>query len=120
MLHMRLFFRKYFTVVLVIVVVLLSGAVTYFYRKNIASNKDVTKETKALIAEVQAIAVVPENESPTIATVTDPSLLKNQPFFVGAKQGYKVLFYKEAKKAFLYDPKSKKIVNIDPLSTQSQ
>jgi hypothetical protein len=66
---------------------------------------------------VGLLIVLPKNETPTIATVSDPSVLKNQAFFVDAKKGDKVLIYTNAKKAILYDPVIKKIINVAPVNT---
>ena len=70
-----------------------------------------------LTEEVGKIFVLPKNEIPTIATVSDPSALKNQAFFADAKKGDKVLIYTNAKKAILYDPVIKKIINVAPVNT---
>ncbi len=74
------------------------------------------RETSALIAEVGKLIVLPADEEPTIATVTDPELLKSQPFFATAEKGFKVLLYGTAKKAILYDPINKKIIEVAPIN----
>jgi hypothetical protein len=51
-----------------------------------------------------------------VATVSDPEILKNKNFFIDAKKGDKVLIYYSARKAILYDPVVKKIVNIAPVN----
>lgn len=102
---------------LVALVILLAGTSFYFYRRSQRLSRNPSlEETKALIARVDAIAVLPQNEAPTVATVTDPAKLRSQAFFVDAKQGYKVLIYTNAKKAVLFDPESGKIVNIAPIN----
>lgn len=104
---------------LVLLVVLLSVTSIYFYRKY-ARNANVDElsqtETRNLVREVGKLVLLPENETPTIATVSDPEKLKNQDFFIDAKKGDKVLIYTNAKRAILYDPKAKKIVNIAPIN----
>jgi hypothetical protein len=60
--------------------------------------------------------VLPENEQPTIATVTDPSKLSGQSFFAHAKVGDRVLLYAAAKKAILYDPNINKIIEVAPIN----
>ena len=74
------------------------------------------EEVKNLVAQLSEFIVLPEDEEPTVATVTDPELLRGQPFFENAEIGYKVLIYAKAKKAILYDPESKKIVDIAPIN----
>ncbi|OGN17447.1 MAG: hypothetical protein A3F48_04405 [Candidatus Yanofskybacteria bacterium RIFCSPHIGHO2_12_FULL_41_9] len=64
--------------------------------------------------------VLPTDEQPTVATVTDLEALKGQPFFLNAKIGYKVLIYTKAKKAILYDPQARKIVEVAPINLGNQ
>lgn len=71
---------------------------------------------EALVARVSTLFVLPEDEMPTIATVSDPKLLGDQPFFAEAKEGYKILIYAKAQKAILYDPINHKIVAVAPLN----
>ena len=75
------------------------------------------EEVKKVVAQVGKLILLPEGETPTIATVSDPSALKNQAFFADAKKGDKVLIYTNAKKAILYDPVIKKIINVAPVNT---
>lgn len=116
--HKR-FFRRYMPIFLVSLVVVLAISTTYFYKRSVAvKNPDGMSagETKALIAKINKLALLPSDETPTIATVSDPEKLKDQSFFVDAKVGYKVLVYPNAKKAILYDPESGKIVNMAPVN----
>ena len=78
--------------------------------------KVIQEENQALINRIGALIALPEGETPTIATVNDPDLLKDQPFFAKAKKGDKVLIYPNAKKAILYDPESNKIIEVAPLT----
>jgi hypothetical protein len=102
---------------LVLLIVALGGTSFYFYKKSQRDDPSRMNqmEAEALVQEVGKILILPEGEVPTIATVSDPEALKGQVFFVDAKKGYKVLIYANAKKAILYDPKSKRIVNIAPI-----
>lgn len=74
------------------------------------------EEGKALIAKVGLLITLPEREQPTVATVTDPAKLKDQPFFVRSKNGDKVLIYAQAKKAILYRPSLNKIIDVAPVN----
>jgi len=76
-------------------------------------------EADRLKAEVARLVALP-NEEPVIATVTDPSLLTGQTFFATAKAGDKVLIFTESKKAILYDPTAKKILEVAPLGNGLQ
>jgi uncharacterized membrane protein len=72
------------------------------------------------INKVSALVNVPTDETPTVATVTDLSQLKNQPFFANAQVGDKVVIYQNAKEAILYRPSNNKIIQIAPLNTSQQ
>ena len=73
-----------------------------------------------VVSRVGQLMVLPENETPTVATVTDPDKLKDQPFFANTKIGDKVLIYPNAKKAILYDPAQGKILEVAPLNIGNQ
>ncbi len=103
----------------VVAIVIITGIAAYFYNTSGSSSEKTQaseqKDAQALIAELEKIVVLPTGEEPTIATITDPEKLKDQPFFANAKAGYKVLVYQVAKKAFLYDPVSKRLIEVAPL-----
>jgi|SRR3989344_1270643 len=111
---------------LVVIAVVTTGLTIYFWQqsqglKQIINSKETTTETagdenKNLIAQISQFLVLPTDEEPTIATVSDPEALKDQPFFKNAKKGYKVLIYSKAQKAILYDPENKKIVDVAPIN----
>lgn len=118
--------KKLLIAAIVVFAVAVGAAIFYFVRattaqKELASFKDnpnaaAEKETKDLIARVGELIVLPTDETPTIATVSDPEKLKAQSFFVNAKTGDKVLIYTKARKAILYDPIAHKIVEVAPLN----
>ena len=72
--------------------------------------------TAQLVAEVGALTNLPSGETPTVATVSDASKLKNQAFFANAQNGDKVLIYTQAKRAILYRPSTGKIIEIAPIN----
>lgn len=74
--------------------------------------------TSEILSEVGKIIVLPPDETPQIATVTDVEKLRvNQPFFNAAKNGDKIIVY--SKKAILYDPVAKKIIDITIINPSS-
>ncbi len=91
-----------------------------FYRKynDVRANpqKYVQETVDSLVGEVRQLMVLPEGETPTVATVVDPQKLKDQPFFANAVTGDKVLIYARARKAVLYSPTSHKIIEVAPLN----
>ena len=75
-----------------------------------------TEEAKKLVEDVSKLVALPEKETPTVATVTDASKLKDQPFFARSQNGDKVLIYTEAKKAYLYRPSINKVIEVAPVN----
>ena len=69
-------------------------------------------EANALVAKVSKLMDLPTDETPTIATVTDVSIVKDQPFFAKAQNGDKVLIYQKAGKAILYRESENKIIEV--------
>ncbi len=74
-----------------------------------------TQEAESLKVEVGEFVMLPD-ELPTIATVTDPSLLQDEVFFQKAQSGDKVLLFTEAKKAYLYRPSEKRVIDFTILN----
>ncbi len=111
---------RYFVTVLVLILALVAY---YFFTKyqELKENPNAISEAEAveLSLEVGKIMVVPEDEVPTIATVSDPKLLEGQAFFKNAKKGDKVLIYSQAGRAILYDPEAKKIIEVAPIDNGS-
>lgn len=105
---------------LAVLVLILGGSNIYIYRKysKLQENpQKVAQETvDKLVAQVSNFILLPQNETPTVATVTDPSKLKDQPFFTNAKEGYKVLIYTNARKAIMFDPINNKIIEVAPIT----
>lgn len=112
--------KKNILSILVALLVAAAGTTYYFYGEYVSLKKDpgkaATEETKKLVAAVGKLIVLPLGETPTIATVSDPEKLKDQPFFAKAKVGDKVLIYRQAKKAIIYDPAENKIVEVAPIN----
>lgn len=75
------------------------------------------KEIQDIVAKVSKLMVLPNDETPTLATVSDPEKLKGQAFFANAKLGDKVLVYSKAQKAILYNPSENKIIEVAPIGS---
>jgi len=111
--------------ILFLLVLVLGGTTFYFYRNTKILKDPESKlidqtEAKALAEKVGKLIVLPTDEIPTIATVSDPEALKGQSFFVDAKKGDKVLIYSNAGKAVLYDPVANKIVTVAPIANNKK
>lgn len=74
------------------------------------------KQVSDTLGKVAKLAVVPTNETPTVATVANAAKLKGQSFFANAKDGDKVIVYSQAKEAILYRPSTNQIVTIAPVT----
>lgn len=78
----------------------------------IARQEASLDEIQSLISEVGKLIELPPGETPTLATVTEAEKVREQPFFQNAENGDKVLIYANAKKAYLYRPSAKKIIEV--------
>ena len=72
-----------------------------------------------VVSEISSFMVLPDKETPTLATVTDPSKLAGQPFFQNAEVGDLVLIYTNSKRAILWRPSIKKIVEVTTLNVSA-
>lgn len=92
----------------------------FFYNKyqQVKKNPEIiTKEETAwLLERIGKLMSLPADEMPTIATVIDKEKLKDQTFFKNAQNGDKVLVYTKAQKAILYRPNDNKIIEVMPIS----
>lgn len=114
---MKSFIKKHIVKLLVLLVVLSTVSSVYFYKKSTDSeSKASLKEAEELVSVIGEIALLPTGEVPTVATVSDPEALRDQPFFIDSKKDDKVLIYSNAKKAILYRPSIEKVINIAPLN----
>jgi len=73
-------------------------------------------EANKIVKAVGKLIILPADETPTIATVTDKEALKEYPFFNNASVGDRVLIYEKAGKAVLYNPALNKVVEIAPFN----
>lgn len=75
------------------------------------------KEVDKVVEAVGKLIILPTGQQPTVATIQDvAALVKEQPFFNGAENGDKLLFYQD--KAIIYSVKNNKLVNVGPVYNQ--
>lgn len=101
--------NKKLLLLLGVLIIAVVGGGLVFYNKQKTSV--TANEAASLSTEVGKLIELP-NENPTLATVSDVTKLKSQPFFAHAKNGDKVLIYAKAKKAILYRPSENKIIEV--------
>lgn len=115
--------KKILLPILIVILIIIGGSAIYFYKKAntlSSSNGAVQAQTDDILAKVKTLILLPEGEVPTIATVSDISKLKDQPFFAKAKVGDRVIMYPKSKKAYLYDPVANKILEVAPIALGTQ
>lgn len=107
---------KIINIIIIFIAIIAISFGIYFYNKiNTIENSTNDKrkvEISTLISKVSELYLFPEGEIPTIATVSDPSLLKNQAFFNNTQTDDKVLIFSKSGKAVLYRPSINKIIEI--------
>jgi hypothetical protein len=101
--------------IFVAVVLIITLAAFFFVRSRTSESQNATKELEDIVSELSKTIDLPE-EVPTIATVTDKNLLSEQEFFSRAENGDKVVIFQVWRKAILYRPSSKKIIDLTNIS----
>ena len=103
----------------VVAVIAIAGA-AYFYRQYsfLKTNPQAAseEEVQGLIKEIGEFMQLPNDETPSLATILDKEKIKDQPFFKNAENGDKLLAYTKDMKAILYRPSAKKIIEVAPLN----
>jgi hypothetical protein len=112
--------KNIFLAIMLLVIIILIGVAANFYfkAKNLQTESQTAtaSEVQKIVGEVSKLIILPSDEVPTVATIQDPAKLRSQAFFANAKEGDKVLIYSGARKAILYDPLKKIIVEVAPLN----
>lgn len=75
-------------------------------------------KVRALVSDVSEHMLLPENEVPNVATVTDLHALEGQKFFEHAKEGDQVLMFMASKKAIIYRPSIDRIIEVGPITAE--
>lgn len=106
-------------IVMFLVALAIGAGATYYIAKSYPQYLGLSKgqvqvqaEVDALIVEVGKLLALPEDEKPTVATITDVSKISEQAFFKNAVNGDKVLIYTNARRAILYRPTEKRIIEV--------
>lgn len=118
-------------IVFLIVLLPLSIFVFYFLQKNNPTTEDYpispteilitpsstgNDELDNILLEVGKLMVLPNDEIPTLATVSNPEKLRDQEFFNSANLGDKVIIYTKNEKIILYRPSEKRIIEVSHIN----
>lgn len=113
-----IYIKKYKVISILLIfiaLVAISFGVYFYYKLHKIENRvdvKVQKELDNLVSRVGEHYLIPYQEVPTVATVSDPEILKNQSFFTLSEKGDKVLIFTKSGKAVLYRPSIDKIIEI--------
>lgn len=115
--------RRFVNIIIILIAIIaMSFGVLFYYKLHKLqnnSNEVKVKEIDSLISKVSDLYLLPEGESPTVATVSDPLALKDKSFFTLSQKGDKVLIFYKAGKAILYRPSIDKIIEIVSIQSNS-
>lgn len=84
------------------------------------SGSSAEASSQRIIQKVGALYALPNDEQPTVALVQDKEKLKDQSFFDKAQNGDYLLMFTEAKIALIYREKDNKLINVGPISINSE
>lgn len=107
-----------FVVVGLLIIALILGYNYYQNGHDLAAvgGKLTSSQISGLISEIGDKMLLPKNETPTIATVTDITKLEGQQFFRNAQNGDKVIIYGSTRQAILYRQAIHKIIAVAPIN----
>lgn len=116
----RVLSAKNVSIALAILLVLALGSTAYFYKKATPTLPPSPQQRlQDIVVKVEKLMVLPNDEVPTMATVSDPDKLQDQQFFANAETGDIVLIYTQAHKAILYRESLDKIIEVAPINIPS-
>lgn len=99
--------------VIVLLIFGISKAWGYFFAGSEA-------ELRSIVSDVSDHMLLPDDETPTLATVSDMHALEGQEFFRNAEVGDKVLMYLRSRRAIIYRPSIDRIIEVGPITGDAQ
>ncbi len=96
---------------MVVFVLAVTSAGYFYFQYKKVSQDQTSSEIGQIIKTISVFMTLPD-ESPTLATVSDKEKLQGDPFFQKAQNGDKVLIFPTTKKAILYRPSTKKVIDV--------
>jgi len=110
-------------IIAIILIVGWLGAI-YFYNQynEIANDPQVVaqKQANKVLTDLSSIMELPENELPSISTITDISALAGNLFFERAQNDDVLIVYTQAQQAIIFRPSMKKIINVGAYVQESR
>lgn len=101
-------------------IILVAGGL--YLRAYITKPRTLTATSTARLTELEQIKnsvgkliLLPTDEEPALATITDKEKLAT-PFLAKGQNGDKVLLYSNAQRVFIYRPSENKLVDVGPLN----
>lgn len=79
------------------------------------SHRNGLSDQKMVVAKVSQLMILPIDEEPALATITDTTKLTSNPFLAKAQNGDRILLYAKNQKAIIYRPSINKIVDVGPI-----
>lgn len=108
--NFRVFPTWIFAVLLTFIIICMGVGLHFWHNSHHYSQN----EEALVVQEVGKLYILPTNEQPALATITDKSKLAT-PFLQKADDGDKVLIYIKAKIVIIYRPSVNKIVAVGPV-----
>jgi hypothetical protein len=109
----------FYASIFILIAGLLGTSGYFYYQYKLLKGGNNQKEITDYTKQLEKIMILPQGETPTLATVTNKEKLGGQPFFANAQNGDKVLIFSKAMKAVLFRPKEGKIVEMMILNTSA-
>lgn len=107
-----------------LLVAVIGGGGYFAYTKVVAGwieQYQAAQETKTIIRDVGEVVLLPEDDTPQIATISNAEQLKKgDTFFASAKNGDATLFYKTSGIVILFDLEAHKLLNMGVIATSSE
>ena len=114
------FIRRYFLWLAIIVFIIWTAAFFEFGRYTVyQANPALQSQEQAtqILHQVGNLIQLPQNETPTMATINDAASVKQgQPFLANAENGDILIVYQNAGEALLYRPSTNKLIAVGPVN----
>ncbi len=116
--HRARLLSKQTLIVSVVIIAVLVGSMFYFHWFGIglSAQQRAQIELKTAVTAVGKLILLPKDETPVLAKITNAKkLATQQPFFTNAKDGDELLIFQKSARAIIYSPSRNIIVNVGPI-----